>query len=68
MIVKTALEMDEITALAKEHDVPVMENAGLAELLGQMELGDAIPSELYFAVAHILAYAYKISLLENNED
>ncbi len=44
-----------IRQLAKEHEVPVVENPPLArELFRLVELGEIIPSELYAAVAEIL--------------
>ena len=45
-----------IEALAREHGVPVEEDAGLAELLGSCPLGGEIPLELYQAVAELLAF------------
>lgn len=49
---------EEIIALAREYDVPLMENVELLKLLALMELGDEIPSELYITVAEIIAFAY----------
>ena len=46
---------------AAEHNVPIQENAELVQLLGQLELGDEIPRELYVAVAEVLAFAYWLS-------
>lgn len=44
-----------IRDLAREHDVPVVENPPLArELFRLVDLGEIIPSELYAAVAEIL--------------
>lgn len=49
---------DQIIALAREYDVPLMENVELLKLLALMELGDEIPNELYITVAEIIAFAY----------
>ena len=38
---------EAILALAREHGVPIEENAPLAEALAQVELGDDIPEALY---------------------
>ena len=45
-----------ILALAREHGVPIEENAALAEALAQVELGDDIPEALYRAVAEVLVF------------
>ena len=50
----------EISALATEHDIPIWDNPLLAEVLYRLEVGDEIPEELYLAVAHIIALAYRI--------
>ena len=50
-----------IKALAKEHNVPVIEQKPLAQALFKaVEIGDFIPSNLYRAVAEILAYVYRL--------
>jgi flagellar biosynthetic protein FlhB len=49
-----------IKALAAEHGVPTVENKPVARLLFAMgKVGDAIPAELYQAVAEILAVVYR---------
>jgi len=48
----------QIIDLAKQHDIPLMENAALAQLLVLLDLGDEIPEQLYLAVAEVLAFAY----------
>jgi flagellar biosynthesis protein FlhB len=49
-----------IKALAAEHGVPVVENKPVARLLFSMgKVGEAIPAELYHAVAEILAVVYR---------
>lgn len=50
----------KIKYIAKENDVIMVENRSLARALySQAEIGDAIPEELFKAVAEILAYVYK---------
>lgn len=51
---------EEIIALAREHEVPLFENAELLNLLAAIDLGDEIPEALYLSVAQIIAFAYKI--------
>jgi flagellar biosynthetic protein FlhB len=46
--------------IARDHDIPIMENRPLAQALYKgAEVGDAIPSALYHAVAEILVLVYK---------
>lgn len=49
---------EEILQIAREHDVPIYENADLVRLLARLELGDAIPESLYQTVAEIIAFAW----------
>ena len=51
---------DRILALAKEHGVPVREDAALAEALARLQLELEIPPELYAAVAETLVWAYAL--------
>ncbi len=47
---------EAILALAREHGVPIEENAALAEALSQVDLGEDIPEALYRAVAEVLIF------------
>ncbi len=49
---------EAILAIAREYEVPIYENADLVRLLARMELGDAIPEELYKSIAEIIAFAW----------
>lgn len=49
---------EEIIALAKQHGIPLQEDAALISLLSKLDLGDEIPQALYTAVAEIIAFAY----------
>ena len=50
----------KIKEIAWDRDIPVMENRPLAQALYKsVEVGDAIPSALYHAVAEILVLVYK---------
>lgn len=51
---------EAILALAREHHVPIYENAELVKLLARMELGDSIPQELYRTLAEIIAFAWML--------
>jgi flagellar biosynthesis protein len=52
---------DAILKLAREHGVPIEENAPLAEALSQVELGEDIPEALYRAVAEVLIFILRAS-------
>lgn len=51
---------EKIIEKAKENDVPIYEDAGLAHTLSFMELGAEIPKELYEIVAKILVFVSDI--------
>lgn len=55
------LVAEQIKRVAKEHGVPVVENPPLARALyGSVEIGDAVPPEMYQAVAEVLAFIYRL--------
>ncbi|MAE21071.1 MAG: flagellar protein FhlB [Pseudomonas sp.] len=49
-----------IIDIAIAHKVPVYENAELVQWLGQMEVGDDIPEQLYQVIAEILSFVYRL--------
>lgn len=51
---------ERIVELAREAEVPIVEDAALVSALMVLELGEEIPAELYEAVARILAFIYKL--------
>ncbi len=52
---------DRILSVAREHGVAVREDSDLLQLLALCDLGEEIPSELYQAVAELLAYLYQLN-------
>lgn len=55
------LVAEKIREIAREHRVPLVENPPVARLLhSRVEVGHAIPEELFKAVAEILAYVYSL--------
>ncbi len=52
---------ERILEIAREHDVPVHEDALLTAALSQVPLGDEIPENLYVAIAEVLAFVYFLS-------
>jgi flagellar biosynthesis protein len=55
-------DAEEIIRIAREAGVPLCDNAPLVGLLSQLEPGESIPEQLYLAIAHIIAFAYKLEL------
>lgn len=51
---------ENILNKAKEHNVPIQQDKSLVELLGQLDINQSIPEELYQAVAEVFAFIYKL--------
>lgn len=51
---------ENILEKANLNDIPVYEDPNLIELLGQLDLNEAIPEDLYQAVAEVFAFIYKL--------
>ena len=50
---------DRILALAREHGIPVRQDRDLVAMLAACEIGDEISTEMYTAVAEVLAWLYR---------
>lgn len=57
---------EKIIEEAERSQVPVMQDASLVEILGELEINRAIPNELYQAVAEIFAFVYSIDQQEKS--
>ena len=55
---------EKIIETAKEADVPVHKDSGLADTLSRLEIGDAIPPELYSVVADILVFVDRMDRIK----
>ena len=51
---------EEILRIAREHEVPIYENADLVDILARLEVGSEIPELLYRAIAEIIAFVYML--------
>lgn len=51
---------EEIISRAREHGIYVHESPELVALLMQVDLDERIPSQLYVAVAELLAWLYRL--------
>lgn len=52
----TGVMAERIIEKAREADVPLYEDGKLADTLSKLEIGEAIPPELYDVVAEILVF------------
>lgn len=52
---------EQIIQVARENDVPMVEDRNLVNVLEALELEDEIPAELYQAVAEVLVFIYKLN-------
>ncbi|MDF1615421.1 EscU/YscU/HrcU family type III secretion system export apparatus switch protein [Desulfurivibrio dismutans] len=50
---------EKLIAIAKEHGVPIHQDADLTEILSRLDLYQEIPPETYLLVAEILAFIYR---------
>jgi flagellar biosynthesis protein len=50
---------EKIIALAREHNIAIRSDPGLAQILSKLDIDEHIPVELYRAVAEILAFVYQ---------
>ena len=48
----------KIIELAKAHYIPIKDDPDLIEVLSSLEIDEEIPSEIYVAVAELLAFVY----------
>ena len=59
---------EKIIEKAKENDVPLYKDNKLADTLSKLKIGDAIPPELYEAVAEILVFVDDMDRLKAKLD
>ena len=50
-----------ILELAKKYNIPIKEDSKLVKELYKIELDHPIPEELYYSVAAVLAWAFKLN-------
>jgi flagellar biosynthesis protein len=56
---------EKIIEKAKESDIPLHQDAKLAQTLSKLEIGDMIPPELYEVVAEILVFVDKMDKIKS---
>ncbi|MGD8836550.1 MAG: EscU/YscU/HrcU family type III secretion system export apparatus switch protein [Desulfobacteraceae bacterium] len=52
---------EKIVALANTHQVPLVEDQNLVQLLEALDVDTQIPAELYQAVAEVLVFVYQLN-------
>ncbi len=50
----------KIREIARENEIPIIENPPVARLLHKMDLGEPIPEDLFKVIAEILAHVYSL--------
>lgn len=50
----------KIREIARNHEIPIIENPPVARLLHKLDLGEHIPEDLFKVVAEILAHVYSL--------
>jgi len=67
----TAKGQDELAEtildVAREHDVPIVKNAGLAENLYHLDIDSEVPERLYEAVAEVVNWVYAVAQTEKSK-
>ncbi len=59
---------ERIIERAKQYDVPIYEDQTLATMLGQLQLNETIPEELYKVVAEVFAFIYQVEKRWRGDD
>jgi len=52
---------EKIIELARKHDIPIKDDPDLIEILSSLDINQEIPSDIYVAVAELLAFVYSIN-------
>ncbi len=57
---------EQILEQARKHGITIQEDPALVELLGNLEINEKIPEELYRAVAEVFAFIYQLDQQKQN--
>jgi flagellar biosynthesis protein len=52
---------EKIIELAVKHGIPIRNDPALVQILSKLDIDEAIPPELYQAVAEVLAFVYQMN-------
>ena len=54
------LRAEKLREIAKQYNIPIMKNVGLANALYKVDVGQEVPEELYDAVAEVLNFVFEL--------
>lgn len=54
------LTAEKMIHIAKENDIPILEDPSLVELLEDVNINETIPTELYEVVAEVYSFIYRL--------
>ena len=57
---------EKIVELANQHQVPLVEDPNLVQMLEALDVNIEIPPQLYHAVAEVLAFVYRLNRPRNS--
>ena len=57
---------EKILASAREHGVPIHHDPELVGALSRLDLGQQIPTELFSAVATVIAFVYRLKMQQES--
>lgn len=57
---------EKILATAQQHGVPIHHDPALVGALSRLELGEQIPTELFGAVATVIAFIYRLKMQQES--
>lgn len=52
---------ERIIDIARQHNIPVKDDADLVEVLSKLDINKEIPSNVYVVVAELLAFVYSVN-------
>jgi flagellar biosynthesis protein len=57
---------EKILASAQQHGVPIHHDPALVDALSRLDLGEQIPTELFSAVATVIAFIYRLKMQQES--
>ena len=57
----SGLIAEKIIEIARQHDIPMVKDENLVQVLEALDLDTEIPPELYRAIAEVLAFIYRLN-------
>jgi flagellar biosynthesis protein len=58
---------EKILATAQQHGVPIHQDPALVGALSRLDLGEQIPTELFSAVATVIAFIYRLKKQQESQ-